>query len=295
MFYISRYLGTNAFLLFFKFIWRSAYTSLLLFALLSPYKDKTIGKKEIKAVSKDIFIAIDLSTSMNAEDVVPSRLERTKYEIEKLCNTFKSDNIGFIPFSSRAYLQCPLTYDRNNLNKNLTTITAGAIGSGGTELYFPLKLALEKHLKNETIGNKAKVILLFTDGEEFGENTVEIAEQIKDNNIKVFTIGVGSQTGAKIPTERGFKTDNNGQTVITKLNSKSLRRLANLTGGKYFEISNTKNDINTLIKTINKIEGSERDKREVNDSKELKHKYFLYAALILILLDLIFVFRVVKL
>lgn len=266
-----------------KGILRSAYFFLFIIALLGPSFGDT--SREVKAIGKDILVCVDLSESMNAGDVEPTRLEKVKFELKNLAEAFNSDRMGLIIFSSEAFMQCPLTYDQGALNLFIETLSTGLVPNAGTDFGPPIKLALQK-LSNEesTVSQqKSKLILLISDGEDFGQNTMDAATQLEENNIKLFTLGIGTEKGSKIRTRYGFKTDKSGREVITKLNSKDLKSLAINTGGKYFEINNERNDTERLINAINGIEGELKDTRKVDISA---NKYYYFAALALILLCL---------
>jgi len=140
---------------------------------------------------------------------------------------------------------------------------------------------------------KSKVIILISDGEDFGENTGESIKQIQDEGIKLFTLGVGTRQGSRLYAGSGFKTDRQGNTVITRLDSRSLESLADRTGGEYFEINETKNDVSRLIHTISGIEGELRDTRFVDVSAN-RYYYFLVFALFLLVVDIIINVKTVK-
>ena len=172
-----------------KFFLRSTYFSLFILSILGPSFGES--KKEIEIVGKDIMIAVDLSESMNANDIQPSRLEKIKFELKKIINEFYSDRIGIIMFSNDAFVQCPLTYDKNALNLFVETLNTGLVPNTGTDFGPPLKISLEK-LKNDDSKpntNKSKIILLISDGEDFGENTNQYINEIKNSSIKLFTLG----------------------------------------------------------------------------------------------------------
>ena len=219
-----------------KVIFRSTYFFLMIIALLGPSFGSS--KKEIKVIGKDIMIAIDLSESMNANDIQPSRLEKIKFELKKIIDEFNSDRIGIIMFSNEAYIQCPLTYDKNALNLFIETLNTGLVPNSGTDFGPPLDLSLDKLLADKIQENdKSKIIILISDGEDFGENTYEIVDKIKESSIKLFTVGIGTAKGTRITLRNGlFKKDKDGKEVITKLNSTSLKKIANETKGKYFEM-----------------------------------------------------------
>ena len=297
IFYIAKKTKTSPYLFFAKAILRFLYCSLFIITALGPYIDSGNNKKEVKNIAKDIYIALDLSLSMDATDIPPSRLERVKFEMNKVINNFASDKIGLIVFSSNAYMQCPLTYDKKSLALFLDVSSTGLIDHKGTDFYHPLKMALDKHLSNTESKKSAKIILLISDGEDFSEKTENIAEEIEDNKIKLFTLGVGTKKGATIPNlnSKGVKKDKNGKEVITNLNSKALKSLAKLTGGQYFEISDKKNDTQRLINSINKIKGESKSVDKAVNAKSLRYHLFLIPAILLMLFDFVFVIRIIKL
>lgn len=283
---ISRVLKTPFYTIIIKLGIRTTLFALLIIAYLGPSFGSS--KREIKSVGKDIMICVDLSKSMDAFDVPPTRLEKIKYEMKKIVAAFNSDRVGVIIFSSEAFMQCPLTFDQNALNLFIETMNTSLVPSSGTDFAPALKMALKK-LDEETTSSaqqKSKVIILISDGEDFGEETSEIAREVEDQEIKLFALGVGTEKGSQIQTGRGFKTDNSGNVVVSKLNATSLKSLASKTNGQYFEINESRNDVNRLISTIGKIEGELRDARTVDVSAN-RYFYFLLAALILLVLDLL--------
>ena len=276
-----------------KIIFRSTYFFLMIIALLGPSFGSS--KKEIKVIGKDIMIAIDLSESMNANDIQPSRLEKIKFELKKIIDEFNSDRIGIIMFSNEAYIQCPLTYDKNALNLFIETLNTGLVPNSGTDFGPPLDLSLDKLLADKIQKNdKSKIIILISDGEDFGENTYEIVDKIKESSIKLFTVGIGTAQGTRITLRNGlFKKDKYGKEVITKLNSTSLKKIANETKGKYFEISNQINQINGMIYEIKEIKGDLIDSKFMDVTKN-KYFYFLFVALMLMSMDFLFNFKIIK-
>ena len=279
--------------IFWKLFVRFAYFGLFMVALLGPSFGET--SREIKSVGKDIFICVDLSQSMNANDVQPTRLEKVKFELKNIIEAFNSDRKGLIMFSNEAFIQCPLTYDNNALNLFIQTLNTDLVPNSGTDFGPPLKLALEKLEAEEgsATRQKSKIIVLISDGEDFGEETAEVASNIESSGIRLFTLGVGTERGSKIPTRRGFKLDPNGQEVVSKLNATSLRKLAADTDGKYFEINESNNDVNRLIGTINLIEGELRDTKKM-DAAANKYFYFLALGLLFFLTDILIGVRIVS-
>jgi len=283
---IGRTLNTPFHNVFIKLFLRSVIFALILIAFLGP----TFGdsKKEIQSVGKDIMICVDLSKSMEAFDIQPTRLEKVKFEMKKVIEAFNSDRIGIIIFSSEAFMQCPLTFDQNALNLFIETMNSGLVPATGTDFSPPLRMALKKLTDKDESSNehKSKVIILISDGEDFGEQTDEVAKEIEDEDIKLFTLGVGTQKGSQLYANRGYKTDREGNTVISKLNASSLQSLARKTDGQYFEINESRNDVSKLINTISTIEGQLREARMVDVSAN-RYFYFLLAAFVLLVLDIL--------
>ena len=290
---INQQIKVNLKAVFMKFILRVTFFTLLIISLLGP--NFGIKEEKVEVVGKDIMIAVDLSESMNANDIQPSRIEKVKFEIKKIVDEFSGDRIGIIMFSGEAFVQCPLTYDKNALNLFVETLNTGLVPNSGTDFGPPLELGLSK-LQDENSGDndfKSKIIILFSDGEDFGEDTDQSIEKIKENSLKLFSVGIGTDEGTKILDDFGnFKKDNEGNDVITKLNSSSLRETADKTGGKYYEISKNKNEINQMITEIKNIKGDIIDQQTSNIS-ENKYFYFLLSALVLVAIDFIFVSKII--
>jgi len=283
---IARRLNTSYRKVFYKIFIRSLYFILLIIALLGPSFGE--ASREVKSIGKDIFICVDLSESMNAFDIQPTRLEKVKFELKNLVEAFNSDRIGLIIFSSEAFVQCPLTFDQSALNLFIETLSTTLVPNAGTDFGPPLKMALEKLTEESTSlrEQKSKIIILISDGEDFGDNAESVTADIQNEGIKLFTLGVGTTKGSKIQARVGFKTDRSGREVITKLNPRELKALAIKTEGKYFEVNESRNDITRLINTLNQIEGELRDTR-IMDVSANKYYYFLAGALLLMIFDLL--------
>lgn len=292
VFRISRFLGNLHGSVIPKFILRSLVFGLLIVSLLGPSFGN--DSKEVKSIGKDIMIAVDLSQSMNAVDVQPTRLEKIKFELNKIIEEFNSDRIGLLIFSSEAFVQCPLTYDQSALGLFIETLSSSLVPNTGTDFGPALRLALDKLDTDESsIDSKAKIIILISDGEDFGDETANLRAEIRDRGIKLFTLGVGTTQGSKIQMADGVKKDREGNDVISKLNRKSLKELAARTGGAYFEINQRQNDTERLINSINNVEGQLRDARVVDVSAN-KYIYFLATALFLLVIDLLTTIKTIR-
>lgn len=283
---IARRLNTPFQTVLIKLFIRTIYFGLIIVAILGPLYGES--KKEVKSIGKDIMICVDLSKSMDAFDIQPTRLEKIKHEMKRLVAAFSSDRIGVIIFGSEAFVQCPLTYDQNALNLFIETMNTSLVPVSGTDFGPALRMALSKFDDDaqRTQQTKSKVIILISDGEDFGEETDEVAKQVEDDDIKLFTLGVGTSKGGNIYAGNGLKKDREGNVVLTKLNPSSLKQLADRTDGQYFEINESRNDVSRLINTISKIEGELRDSKLVDVSAN-KYFYFLLAAVVLMVLDIL--------
>ncbi|HLT75346.1 MAG TPA: VWA domain-containing protein [Ohtaekwangia sp.] len=291
---VARLLNTSFANVFVKLVIRTLYFLLIIVALLGPSFGGS--QKEVVAVGKDIVICVDLSRSMDAFDIQPTRLEKVKFEMKRIINAFSSDRVGLVIFSSEAFMQCPLTYDQNALNLFIDAMNSSLVPNTGTDFGPPLKLALKK-LEDENDGpatrSKSKIIVLISDGEDFGETRNEALSEIRDRNIRLFTLGVGTREGGNISIGNSLKKDRSGNVVVTRLNDQALIELAQKTDGRYFEINESRNDVNRLINTISSIEGELRGSRLV-DVTANKYFYFLLTAACLMLLDALINLRAIR-
>ena len=278
----------------YKFILRLTYFGLLLIALLGP--SYGIQQKEIESSGKDIFFMVDLSKSMDAHDIAPTRLEKVKFELKRIADQFVSDRMGLIIFGSEAFVQCPLTEDIAALKMFIETLNTSLISSGGTDFTPPLNLALEKLLAEADTEAKitSKIMILISDGEDFGDETSSALREIRRNGIKVISVGVGTEQGSTIRDGIDVKKDQNGQPVLSKLNAAGLREVALETEGRYFEINDKLNETQKLMNYVDAIEGELQQKRTV-DVTTNKYQYFLAAGLLLMLLDGLISVRLFKL
>jgi Ca-activated chloride channel family protein len=281
---LSNALHQKPHLVWLKLILRTTYFILLLIALLGP--SFGAAKKEIKTTGKDILVAVDLSQSMNATDVQPSRLAKVKFELPKLLQQFNSDRIGLLIFSSEAFVQCPLTFDQGALDLYTKTLSTDLVPRAGTELSAPLELALKNFGKNNNASENqtARILVLISDGENFGESLRKPIKDLEKENVQVFTLGIGTSEGGNIPLANGFKRDEDGKKVVTRLNNEALQEISARTGGQYFEINGRSSEISKLINAINNVKGQVRKSHTI-DIKANKYFYPLLLALVLMLFD----------
>lgn len=292
LYLVARRLGTTARSVIIKFIIRVIYLGLCILGLLGP----SFGVNEIEsqASGKDIFFVFDLSRSMDAIDIEPSRLEKTKFELIKNIDQLKSDRIGLIVFSSEAYTHTPLTFDRDAIRLFIQKLSTGLFLNNGTDLNTAFNLILKKFQASSNLNSrKTKVIILISDGEDFGKIEPTIIHQLKQNKINLLTLGVGTSQGGQIREGIGYKKDKNGKEVVSKFNPTYLISLTKILNGKYFQLTNQVNGVSDLLKEVDRVENNWIDTRKMTVANN-KYHYFVILALILMIIDILFTVRTIK-
>jgi Ca-activated chloride channel family protein len=236
----------------------------------------------------DIIVALDISQSMLAEDVVPSRLEKAKYEISKFIDLLKGDRIGIIVFAGESFVQCPLTLDYGAAKMFLDAISTDWIRVQGTAIADAIYKAIEAF---KTQPHKSKVLLIISDGEDHLGNIENAVQKAVANNIRIHVVGIGSQNGAPIPIKKSggsveYKKDANGNMVITRLNSMMLEKISIEGKGKYFH-SGTNLDMTAIYNEISKMEKNEFGLDRLNVFEE-QYQIFLFIALLFLLAEFFF-------
>lgn len=187
----------------------------------------------------DVVVALDASKSMLARDVQPSRLERAKLELTTLLDELKGDRVGLVVFAGDAFIQSPLTSDYSAVKLFLRAVDPEQMPQGGTNVGGALRLA-KQVLDNADRGAKQRVVVLLSDGEDLFGEVDDAVRELKDGNVQVLSVGVGSEQGEPIPlyNRRGefvdYKKDSNGETVITRLDRTGLTAISEATGGEFF-------------------------------------------------------------
>lgn len=186
--------------------------------------------EEVKQRGLDIIVVLDTSKSMLTEDIKPNRLKQAQWAVRDFVKHLKGDRIGLVAFSGSSFLQCPVTVDYAAFTMMLDDVYAGIIPRGGTAIGQALKTASDSFDKKS---NADRVIILITDGEDTEGDPMQMAEELHKENIKLFSIGVGTTEGDLIPTKEGYVKDDQGQVVKSSLNEGLLGKLASSTGGFY--------------------------------------------------------------
>ena len=274
----------------YKLLLRSAVLTLIVVAILGPSLRQE--RQEVEIRSKDIFFCLDASSSMDAVDVSPSRIERVKLELKHMVAELAGDRIGLIIFSSEAFMQCPLTYDVSALLLFIDAIRTDLVPRGGTDFSTALLMGHKKLQKASEQHRRptAQVLVLISDGEDFGDKTQDVLQDIRQSSTKLFALGVGSEEGSQIPTSRSIRRDRQGRPIHTRLIRTSLQQI----GEQYFEITPQTNQRSQLVSELRKIKGSLQRQDSSQGSLNM-YRYFLFAALVLSILDLLVPLRLFRL
>ena len=219
-----------------------------------------------KRTGIETIIALDVSNSMLAEDVAPSRLDRSKMMVENLVDNFTNDKIGLIVFAGDAFIQLPITSDYVSAKMFLSNISPSMISIQGTDIAKAISMASHSFTQQEGVG---KAIIVITDGEDHEGGALEAAKEAKDKGMRVYILGVGSTKGAPIPTGNGdYMKDNTGQTVMTGLNEQMCREIAQAGGGAYIHVENNSNAQDQLDQELNKLAKKEIESTVYSDYDE---------------------------
>lgn len=247
--------------------------------------------KNVKREGIEIIIALDVSNSMLAEDIEPNRLERSKRAISQMVDKLSDDKIGLIVFAGEAYTQLPITSDYVSAKLFLNSISPQIVPTQGTAIGAAVDLAA-KSFTPQFVGNK--VIIVITDGENHEDDALGAAANAAEQGIVVHTIGLGSTKGALIPDysngQKGYKKDNKGNTIVTKLDEQMLQQIAQAGKGMYIRANNTQMGLNALFNEVDKMQKTEMESQIYADYDE-KFQYFIGLGLFLILLDFIILER----
>ena len=249
--------------------------------------------QEVKREGGDIMICLDVSNSMLAEDLTPNRLERAKQAIEKFLEKLEGDRVGIIIFAGEAYVQLPITADYSAAKLFLNGINTNIVPTQGTAVGTALEKAMESFGKD--VG-KNKAIVVITDGENHEDDAIKIAEDAAKQGVTVHTIGVGSDAGVPIPlyqngVKTGFRKDNEGNTVVTKLDEKLLKDIAAAGNGVYIKASNTDVGLNSILDQLKELDRKQIESKMYTDYED-QFQWFIGAALLFLVVEFLFSERV---
>lgn len=253
-----------------------------------------IGTKleTIKRQGVDIVFAVDVSKSMLAEDVAPNRLEKSKQLVTQIINNLASDRVGIIAYAGKAFPQLPITTDYASAKMFLQSMNTDMLSSQGTAIDEAIQLA-KTYYDDEEQTNR--VLIIISDGEDHSNIATSVAEEASDEGIKIFTIGVGEAKGAPIPIKRNnivlnYKKDNQGQTVITKLNEETLIDIAKEANGQYINGKNTAEVLETIRIILNNMDKKEFEAKQFAEYKD-QFQWFLAFGIFFLLIDILLLER----
>lgn len=244
-----------------------------------------IGAKltEHKTKGAEIMIALDVSNSMLAQDYSPNRLERAKLAISRIADRLQGDRIGLVIFAGTSFVQLPITTDYVSAKMFLNSISTSSIPVQGTAIGDAIGTAAKSFSAQS---EKSRVIILISDGENHEDDAVAAAKEAAQAGIRIYTVGVGSAAGQPIPVDGELLRDKDGNIVVTHLDEKTLRQIAEAGGGAYIQAGNEEFGLNPIINDIRAMEG-ELFSSVVFEEYDEQYMYFFAIALILLVIEML--------
>ena len=273
--------------------------ALLLLAWLGPALG--VRQQAVRSSGQDVWLLVDVSRSMNAADVAPTRLLRTQAMLGELAAAFPADRLGLIVFGSQAYVQCPLTYDQASLQLFINTLSTKLTPPGPTTLRAPLDLLLARLAPPVGTGTaplRAVAAVLVSDGEDFGENLEPVLRTLGRTGARVYTVGVGTAAGSPVPAADAKTSlrDAQGRPVVSRLREAPLLQVAAQTGGQYVALNDRDNGLPTLLASLRSLPpAASATTARLVAVADNRYRYPLGAALVLLLLDGLLTVRVLRL
>lgn len=260
--------------------------ALIIFSLSRPQFGSKIDKAQRKGV--DLMVCFDVSRSMLAEDIQPSRIERSKQAMLKMIDQLNNDRIGIVVFAGKSFIQLPITNDYGAAKMFIDRISTDIVEQQGTSIGSAIDLALSSfNLEEESPNSRA--IIVITDGENFEDDAISSAEQAIEKKVRIHAIGVGTANGSPIPVvgsngQKDYHRDQQGNVVVSKLDEAYLQKLAATGKGIYVRASNSDMGLSKILDEIDKMDKKEYDSVEYTDYDDAFY-YFLALALILLFVD----------
>ncbi len=260
--------------------------SFLIISLTNPKMGTKL--KTIKREGVDVVFALDVSKSMLAEDIAPNRLEKAKQIISKTIDKLGSDRVGIIIYAGNSYPLLPITTDHAAANMFLQNANPDMVSSQGTAINDALELA-KTYYNNDDQTNRFLIII--SDGEDHQEETKQVAQNLANEGVKIYTVGVGTERGGPIPMRLngamiGYKKDRQGATVITKRVPEVLQGIADASDGKYIDGNITDTPVNEIAEIIGNAEKNEFETKQFSDYKD-QFQWFLAIGLVFLIVDVL--------
>jgi len=256
--------------------------ALICFALTGPYFFQNRRTTQIKG--RQIYFLLDVSASMNTQDVLPSRLAFAKRAIRSLINEFEGNDMGLITFTDDAYVQCPLTMDKGILTFFLDMSQTGQFTRQGTQYRNVLGLALDRFIYETPSANKGqRVVVLFSDGEDFGDTYTSLIDRYRRARVSIIPVGIGTLQGAVLPGKQTVASQAAQDTrIVTKLNERSLIKLAETSGSTYIALKNLDKNFKKLVREIRQISMSSLEREKEQQARNTYQLFTLIALLLLL-------------
>lgn len=273
-----------------KFIVLSLAFACFVVSLVNPKLGTNL--ETVKREGVDIVFALDVSKSMLAEDIAPNRLEKSKRIITEIVNNLTADRVGLVGYAGSAFPQVPITTDYASTKTFLQSMNTDMVSSQGTAISQALDLARSYYNDDDQTN---KVLVILSEGEDHDGNAENMAEQVAEEGIRIFTIGVGTERGDPIPIKKNGKIqsylkNDAGETVITKRDTETLQRIADIGNGSYIEGSSTSSAVDEILNELQKIEKTEFEAKQFADFKS-KYQWFLGFGIFLVLFDILLLER----
>ncbi|MEM1000190.1 MAG: VWA domain-containing protein [Bacteroidota bacterium] len=272
-----------------KMIFRGLALLLLIGALMGPYWGRM--EQQIAQLGREVYVLVDVSASMNCEDIQPTRLEKVKKDLKRMINQLPGDRIGLIVFTSDAYVQCPLTSDHKAMAMFIDLMGSYQFANTGTSFRAALRMALERFLDTEKSARKVtRSVVLISDGEDFGENYTSVVERMQKNDITVFPVGVGTYAGGQVPRyvrgrKKGYLRGENGQPALSQLKDETLQELAASFGTEYTRIDDQIDNLDAVADQIRLLSATVMDKESRLTSVN-RFQWLLGASILLFVLSM---------
>jgi len=227
-------------------------------------------EETLKTTGLDIMIALDVSNSMEVEDVVPSRLKKSKHLVRTMLDRLRGDRVGVVAFAASSYVACPLTTDLEYVYEVIDTLGPKSVSSQGTDIGIAIETAARSLVRGaEDTGEASRVIILISDGEDHEAQAVEGAKKLKEAGVKLFVLGVGTQKGGPIPVRdpngqmHGYKRDREGGSVVSSFWPDALMKVAGAAGGKYWNVTPAEDELTELMGEMGALNRSEFAERKM--------------------------------
>lgn len=265
--------------------WRIIMFCIAFFFFVIGLSRPLIGAKLVERETKgaEIMICLDVSNSMLARDYSPDRLSRAKLAISKLVDRLQDDRIGLVLFAGTSFVQLPITTDYVSAKMFMSSIDTRSIPVQGTAIGDAIYTAARGFSAQS---EKSRAIIVITDGENHEDDPVQVAKEVAETGIRIYTVGVGSAQGQPIPMDGELLKDQDGEIVVTRLDEKTLKDIADAGNGAYVHAGNEEFGLNPIIEEINKLE-EERFNSVVFEEFDEQYMYFFAAALLFFVIEML--------